>query len=186
MKMSANRYLLVIAAGIMLIFAPVLISLQSVEYITIQTSSPVTEGDVCSISVQIKSEVGVSGTAYLFIDEVFYTAIGGSAGSDGIMYFITGWNAVGVGNHVLRISYFEDGYPTEPFEKSVVITVLPADDTIPDDTIPDDTVPDIPDDIIPDAPSTVFASFTVLQVIGFAIAGFGTFKFVAERKKKRK
>jgi len=113
-----------ILAGLVLVMVPYLTALASVEYIDIQTSSPVLERQVCSIDVSIKTGVGVSGIANLFIDEVFLQSIGGTGGSDGIMYFSTGWTAIGVGDHVLRISYFEDGYPTQPFDASTVITVL--------------------------------------------------------------
>ena len=169
MRMSANKYLLMIAIGLILIVGPTVLSLQSVEYIQIQTSSPVAEGDVCTIDVAVKAAVGTTGTANLFIDEVFLQSIGGIAGSDGIMYFSTGWRAVGVGEHTLRIAYFETDYPTQPFEASAVITVLGPDDAVPDDDS-----------------STVFASLNVLQIIGFGIAGFGTFKYVVERKKNRR
>jgi len=167
--MNRKQNLLMIAIGLMLIVAPTLVSLQSVEYIMIQTSSPVVEGEVCSIDVRIKTGVGVSGTANLFIDEVFYQSIGGSAGSDGIMYFSTGWKAVGVGNHVLRVCYFEDGYPTQPADKSTVITVTSSNG---DGTEPNG------DDLEP------FDFGSVVQIAGLGFVAFGGISYLIKRRKK--
>ena len=159
-----------IVIGLILMVGPTIISLQSVEYIQIQTSSPVIEGQVCSIDVSIKTGVGVSGIANLFIDEVFLQSVGGNAGSDGVMYFSTGWVAVGVGDHVLRVCYFEDGYPTQSFEASTVITV--TDSTVPpDDNPPDDNPPEFPE-----------ALALPIQLVGVVIAGFGGYNYFIRKK----
>jgi len=177
---SRRGDLLMIAIGLILIVAPTLVSLQSVEYITIQTSSPVVEGEVCSIDVRIKTGVGVSGTANLFIDEVFYQSIGGSAGSDGIMYFSTGWKAVGVGNHVLRVCYFEDGYPTQPVDKSAVITVTASE--VPP---PSNGEPDIPSNGEPPIIEEPFDFGSVVQIAGLGFVAFGGISYIIKRRRSK-
>lgn len=157
-----NINLLMIVVGLIILVSPTIVSLQSVEYIQIQTSSPVVEGEVCDIDIRIKAGVGVSGTANLFIDEVFYYSIGGKAGSDGIMYVNTGWTAVGIGDHVLRVSYFEDDYPTQPFDASTVITVTGSSEP---------------------PPSEPFDFGLVAQIAGVGIAMVGGIRYVKEKKK---
>jgi len=170
--MKLNTYLLMVLIGSIMIASSTIVSLSSVEYVQIQTSSPVAEGEVCSIDIRIKAGVGVSGTANLFIDEVFYQSIGGTSGSDGVMYFSTGWNAVGVGNHVLRVAYFEEGYPTEPFGASTVITVLDSGVSPPPPPPPDDDPIEFPE-------LTVLS----MQLCGGALAFFGGYNYFIKNRK---
>jgi len=165
--MKLNKYLLMTMIGLIMLIAPTIASLQSVEYISIQATSPVVSGELCSIDVQIKSTVGATGVATLFIDGAFYTSIGGIAGSDAIMYFSTGWTATTVGTHVLRVVYFEDGYPTQPFETSTTIVVTDEDGFIP-----------------PPPPTESPISWALpIQIAGFGIASFGGFNYFIKKKR---
>lgn len=158
MELTKKRAIgfIILAVGVVIACSTLVVGMFSLDVqLQLQASSPVVEGEVSSINIRIKTGVGVSGTVRLFVDNVFYTAMGGHGGSDGIIYFSTGWKAVGVGNHVLRACYFMDDYPTQPYEALTVITVTDSEDSLPDPVDPVEPVdPDViwdpvdPDDVI--------------------------------------
>ena len=162
--MKINKYLIIMMVGIILLVSTTATTLlQSVGFITVRTSSPVKEGEICVIDIIIQAGVGVSGTANLYIDNVFYTGIGGTGGSDGNIYSSTGWKTEGVGNHTLRVVFFEEGNP-QSYEASVIITVTDGDGVIP--------------------PVSEFPVILGMQIAGVALTGLGGYKYFIERKRR--